>query len=187
MSLAAVLRATVDLLNEVGATRTVAATIGAGAASAATSADPPAHVPFGVSAFRRGPTMPDGEVPDQPEGRHVTEALGGRPVAPLSDQERVERERVRNLIRGPASGVRHGGSSSVRVICGCSGGREALEATGLFDGVKAIDGLDGPLLMVQCGRQPEDCTAERRWWRHSGRSCPPTRLGDGLGNAALRR
>jgi hypothetical protein len=42
------------------------------------------------------------------------------------------------------------------------GGREALEATGLFDGVKAIDGLDGPLLMVQCGRQPEDCTAERR-------------------------
>jgi hypothetical protein len=65
--------------------------------------------------------MPDGEVPDQPEGRQVTEALGGRPVAPLSDQERVERERVRNLIRGPASGVRHGGSSSVRVICGCSG------------------------------------------------------------------
>jgi hypothetical protein len=47
--------------------------------------------------------MPDGEVPDQPEGRHVTEALGGRPVAPLSDQERVERERVRNLIQSVAS------------------------------------------------------------------------------------
>jgi hypothetical protein len=98
-----VLRATVDLLNEVGATRTVAAAMGAGAASAATSADPPAHVPFGVSAFRREPTMPDGEVPDQPEGRHVTEALGSRPVAPLSDQERVERERVRNLIQSVAS------------------------------------------------------------------------------------
>ena len=47
--------------------------------------------------------MPDGEVPDQPEGRHVTEALRGRLVAPLSDQERVERERVRNLIQSVAS------------------------------------------------------------------------------------
>lgn len=36
-------------------------------------------------------------------GRHITEALGGRPVTPLSDAERVERERARNLIQAVAS------------------------------------------------------------------------------------
>jgi hypothetical protein len=184
-----VLRATVDLLNEVGATRTVAATIGAGAASAATSADPPAHVPFGVSAFRREPTMPDGEVPDQPEGRHVTEALGSRPVAPLSDQERVERERVRNLIRGPASGVRHGGSSSVRVICGCSGGGRRSRPPGCSTASRQSTGWTAHSSWFSAvgNRRTAPPSGERRWWRHSGRSCPPTRLGDGLGNAALRR
>jgi hypothetical protein len=37
------------------------------------------------------------------EGEHISEALGGRPVAPLSDEERVERERVRNLIQTVAA------------------------------------------------------------------------------------
>jgi hypothetical protein len=41
--------------------------------------------------------MPEGE------GKHITEALGGRPGAPLSDDERVERERVRNLIQTVAA------------------------------------------------------------------------------------
>ncbi|MEI8412809.1 MULTISPECIES: hypothetical protein [unclassified Kribbella] len=39
---------------------------------------------------------------DEP-GKHITEALGGRHVAPLSDEERVEQERVRNLIQSVAS------------------------------------------------------------------------------------
>ena len=43
--------------------------------------------------------MPDGDEP----GKHITEALGGRAIAPLSHQERVERERVRNLIQGVLS------------------------------------------------------------------------------------
>ncbi|MFD3406174.1 hypothetical protein ACFWUU_36150 [Kribbella sp. NPDC058693] len=42
--------------------------------------------------------MPDGEEPR----KHITEALGGRYVAP-SDEERVERERVRNLIQAVLS------------------------------------------------------------------------------------
>lgn len=37
--------------------------------------------------------MPDGPT------RHITEALGGRLVAPLSHEERIEYERVSNLIR----------------------------------------------------------------------------------------
>jgi hypothetical protein len=41
--------------------------------------------------------MPEGE------RKHITEALGGRPVAPLSDEERVEHERVRNLIQAVAA------------------------------------------------------------------------------------
>ncbi|MET9274364.1 hypothetical protein [Kribbella sp. NPDC003557] len=42
--------------------------------------------------------MPDGEA-----GRkHITEALGGRAVAPLSDDDRVERERVRDLVQAVA-------------------------------------------------------------------------------------
>lgn len=41
--------------------------------------------------------MPDGD------GKHLTAALGGQPVEPLSHAERVERERVRNLVRSVAS------------------------------------------------------------------------------------
>ena len=41
--------------------------------------------------------MPDGD------GKHLTAALGGQPVEPSSDAERVERERVRTLIQSVAS------------------------------------------------------------------------------------
>jgi hypothetical protein len=41
--------------------------------------------------------MPDGD------GKHITAALGGIPAEPLSDAERVERERVRNLVQSVAS------------------------------------------------------------------------------------
>jgi hypothetical protein len=40
--------------------------------------------------------MPDGEEPR----KHITEALGGQRIAPLSHEERREHERVRNLIQG---------------------------------------------------------------------------------------
>lgn len=43
--------------------------------------------------------MPDGE----PGRKHITEALGGRAVAPLSDHDRVDRERVRDLVQAVAS------------------------------------------------------------------------------------
>ena len=43
--------------------------------------------------------MSDGKQP----GKHITEALGGSPGAPRSDEERVERERVRNLIQTVAA------------------------------------------------------------------------------------
>jgi hypothetical protein len=43
--------------------------------------------------------MPDGQEP----GKHITEALGGRPDRPPSGDERVERERVKNLIQSVAS------------------------------------------------------------------------------------
>ncbi|MFI7064695.1 hypothetical protein ACIBL3_27130 [Kribbella sp. NPDC050124] len=40
----------------------------------------------------------------QDEAReHITSALGGSPGEPLSDEERVERERVRNLIQAVAA------------------------------------------------------------------------------------
>lgn len=43
-------------------------------------------------------------MPDSEESRkHIAEALGGRPGAPLSDAERVERERVRDLIQAVAA------------------------------------------------------------------------------------
>lgn len=42
-------------------------------------------------------------MPDEESPKHITEALGGRYVAPPSDSERVERERVRNLIRAVLS------------------------------------------------------------------------------------
>jgi hypothetical protein len=41
-------------------------------------------------------------MPDEPR-KHITEALGGRPLAPLGDAERVEAERVRVLIRAVLS------------------------------------------------------------------------------------
>ncbi|MEV6271273.1 hypothetical protein AB0L64_29200 [Kribbella sp. NPDC051936] len=41
-------------------------------------------------------------MPDEP-AKHISEALGGRPVEPLSDAERVEWERVRNLVQSVAS------------------------------------------------------------------------------------
>jgi len=41
--------------------------------------------------------MPDGDP------KHLAAALGGQPVEPLSDAERVERERVRNLVQSVAS------------------------------------------------------------------------------------
>lgn len=63
--------------------------------------------------------MPDDEVPDggvpageasaggrpdgEGSGKHIAEQLGGRPGGPLSDEERTERERVRNLIQSVAS------------------------------------------------------------------------------------
>jgi acyl-CoA reductase-like NAD-dependent aldehyde dehydrogenase len=43
--------------------------------------------------------MPDGKE----LGKHITEALGGRADGPPGDEERVERERVRNLIQAVAS------------------------------------------------------------------------------------
>jgi hypothetical protein len=43
--------------------------------------------------------MPDGEE----LRKHITEALGGRAGAPSSDQERLEREQVRDLIQAVAS------------------------------------------------------------------------------------
>lgn len=42
-------------------------------------------------------------MPNEQPGKHITEALGGRYVAPPSDAERVERERVRNLIQAVLS------------------------------------------------------------------------------------
>ncbi|TCO44509.1 hypothetical protein EV646_110223 [Kribbella antiqua] len=41
--------------------------------------------------------MPEGE------RKHIAEALGGDPVVPPNDEERVERERVRNLIETVAA------------------------------------------------------------------------------------
>ncbi|WP_433160448.1 hypothetical protein [Kribbella sp. CA-247076] len=41
-------------------------------------------------------------MPDEP-GRHLSEALGGQSAEPLSHDERVEHERVRNLIQGVLS------------------------------------------------------------------------------------
>jgi hypothetical protein len=43
--------------------------------------------------------MPDDEQP----GKHLAEALGGQQVAPMPAVERVERERVRNLIQAVLS------------------------------------------------------------------------------------
>jgi hypothetical protein len=42
------------------------------------------------------------------------------------------------------------------------GGRQAVERTGLFDVVRELESVDGPLLILQCGDDPDDCTAERR-------------------------
>ncbi|WP_350274451.1 hypothetical protein [Kribbella sp. HUAS MG21] len=39
----------------------------------------------------------------QGDGKHLTEALGGQPVEPLSAAERLERERVRNLVQSVAA------------------------------------------------------------------------------------
>ncbi|WP_371403888.1 hypothetical protein OHA10_39345 [Kribbella sp. NBC_00662] len=41
-------------------------------------------------------------MPDEPN-KHITEALGGEFIPPLSHEERKERERVRNLIQGVAT------------------------------------------------------------------------------------
>jgi hypothetical protein len=41
-------------------------------------------------------------MPDEPS-KHITEALGGRALLPLTDEERVEYERVRLLIRAVMS------------------------------------------------------------------------------------
>ncbi|WP_410792865.1 hypothetical protein [Kribbella sp. C-35] len=41
-------------------------------------------------------------MPDE-HGKHITEALSGRFVAPLSDEERVEHERARVLLRAVLS------------------------------------------------------------------------------------
>ncbi|GAA3135510.1 allophanate hydrolase subunit 2 [Kribbella aluminosa] len=43
--------------------------------------------------------MPDGGE----RSRHLTEALGGRAGAPLSDEDRLEGERVRDLIQAVAA------------------------------------------------------------------------------------
>lgn len=43
--------------------------------------------------------MPADDLP----GKHIAEELGGRAVAPSSDEERVERERVRNLVQSVGS------------------------------------------------------------------------------------
>lgn len=40
--------------------------------------------------------MPDEQGPT----KHITEALGGERIAPMSNEERTEREHVRNLIQG---------------------------------------------------------------------------------------
>lgn len=48
------------------------------------------------------PGAPQSNGPDS-EGKHLSERLGGRPGGPLSDAERIERERVRNLIQSVAS------------------------------------------------------------------------------------
>ncbi|MDX3005853.1 hypothetical protein PWY87_29510 [Kribbella solani] len=43
-------------------------------------------------------------MPGDAEGRkHITAALGGRALAPLSAEERIEREQVRDLIQAVAS------------------------------------------------------------------------------------
>ncbi|MGW7684850.1 hypothetical protein ACWGID_29185 [Kribbella sp. NPDC054772] len=41
-------------------------------------------------------------MPDDPQ-QHITEALGGAPLAPLTAVERIEQERVRTLIQTVAS------------------------------------------------------------------------------------
>jgi hypothetical protein len=41
-------------------------------------------------------------MPHEPH-KHLTDALGGRRIAPPSDEERIERERVRNLIQSVGS------------------------------------------------------------------------------------
>jgi hypothetical protein len=63
----------------------------------------------------------------------------------------------RTCVRGPAWRILLGPGHLELV-----GGREALEAGGLFTEFREIDTLDGPLLMVQCGEQPVNCTAEER-------------------------
>ncbi|MEN3271164.1 hypothetical protein [Pseudonocardia sp.] len=63
----------------------------------------------------------------------------------------------RSCVRGPAWRILLG-PEHLRLV----GGREALEATELFTSFREIDTPDGPLLMVQCGEQPVNCTAEHR-------------------------
>jgi hypothetical protein len=41
-------------------------------------------------------------MPDEPR-KHLTEAIGGRLVEPLTHEQREEQERVRNLVRSVAS------------------------------------------------------------------------------------
>ena len=52
----------------------------------------------------------------------------------------------------------HGAAEHLRLL----EGRQAVERTGLFDVVRELESADGPLLLLQCGDDPEDCTAERR-------------------------
>ncbi|RZT27340.1 hypothetical protein EV649_1098 [Kribbella sp. VKM Ac-2569] len=59
----------------------------------------------------------------------------------------------RSSVRGPAWQILLG-PEHLRLL----GGRGALEASGVFTGFREV----GPLLMAQCGDQPEDCTWERR-------------------------
>lgn len=63
----------------------------------------------------------------------------------------------RTCVRGPAWRILLG-PGHLELL----GGRDRLEASGLFTDLQEIDTPDGPLLMVQCGAQPTDCTAEQR-------------------------
>jgi hypothetical protein len=60
-------------------------------------------------------------------------------------------------VRGPAWRILLG-PEHLRLL----GDRVALESSGLFTNFQEIVTPDGPLLMVQCGEQPADCTRERR-------------------------
>ncbi|MET9274366.1 hypothetical protein [Kribbella sp. NPDC003557] len=89
-------------------------------------------------------------MPHEPTN-HITEALGGRRVEPLSHEERVERERVRTLVQSVASCY----SSLVAQTSDADRRAELAERLAFHDAeLRRIDAMPGAERRIVIGTYP---------------------------------